>query len=110
MLQKIKEILGLSRHNDDLSEITIHRDDKEPIVFRGMLLSDQDASGDGYTLEMRLYAMKNNKIILETKYVDAEYGIHHALEFANPADAAKHITKIKESMARDKKSLLALMN
>jgi hypothetical protein len=110
--QKIRRSSRLSNKsakNAEFSEITIHREANEPITFRGILLSDHDVSGEGYTLEMRLYALEGRRVILETKYQDAHDGIHHTLEFENPAAAVKHIKQLKETIILNKKRFMALM-
>ena len=58
---------------------------------------------------MRLYALKDRKVILETKYQDAHDGMHHALEFENPASVVKHIKQLKETIILNKKRFMALM-
>ena len=93
----------------EFSDITIHREANEPITFRGILLSDHDVSGEGYTLEMRLYAVEGRKVILETKYQDKLDRMHHALEFENPAAAVKHIKQLKETIILNKKRFMAMM-
>ena len=98
-----------SDKNTKFSEITIHRETNEPITFRGILLSGHDVSGEGYTLQMRLYALEGRKVILETKYQDKIDGMHHALEFENPDAAVKHIKQLKETIILNKKRFMALM-
>ena len=110
--QRIRRSFSPTNKSDktaELSEITIHRETNKPITFRGILLSDHDVSGEGYTLQMRLYALEGRKVILETKYQDKIDGMHHALEFENPAVAVKHIKQLKETIILNKKRFMALM-
>jgi hypothetical protein len=82
ILTKLKEYLGISRKDkpsDEFTEITIERDDGEPITFNGRLVTEHKVENENFDLTLKLYLMEGMKVMFESKYIDASQSVHKAL-------------------------------
>jgi hypothetical protein len=101
ILKKLKEFLGISRKDkpsDEFTEITIERDDEEPITFNGRLVTEHKVENEKFDLTLKLYLMEGMKVMFESKYIDASQSVHKALEFETIEAAGMHLKQIHDEL------------
>lgn len=104
--KKLKKSLGFSNKDkpskQKFQEITITRDNGEPITFHGQLINQAKIEKESFDLMLKLYLLEDTKVILESKYIDPTGSVHKALEFDTVHAAGLYIQSITEGLKDDR--------